>query len=188
MSAGQLIWPYGAAQLVPFRICRQGCVNRTAVAQMVTGSGLLWAAVSASARRLSMIATGAMASWHRPYLLPPSTETKEDPHPQQKTVNTPETTEGWGGSHPARNSRCTVQQTSHGSPMLAFFWFGGGGVGGEITSHGSPMSVNWSPPFNPGIFQHEISEICHLTTWIYLPPTCFFGLLKDGGGLPDATF
>ena len=28
-----------------------------------------------------------------------------------------------GGSHPARSSRCTVRQASHGSPMLAIFIF-----------------------------------------------------------------
>ena len=27
-----------------------------------------------------------------------------------------------GGSHPARSSRCTVRQASHGSPMLAIFF------------------------------------------------------------------
>ena len=53
------------------------------------------------------------------------------PPPQQKTKNTTEPTEGQEGSHPERSSRCPVQQTSHGSPMLAlcflFFLVGSGG-------------------------------------------------------------
>ena len=48
------------------------------------------------------------------------TRKKKDPHPQQKTKNITEET-GAGGSHPARSSRYTVRQASHGSPMLAFF-------------------------------------------------------------------
>ena len=157
MSAGQSIWPCGEAQLV----CRQEHVSvRQLWHQLVTGSGLLWAAVSTSAKiehnshvtklwrhwtmyrsatslllwslneqtaifasknnslisatcnrtcwttwrklrgvgrkknRLSKTATGAMARYFDIALLPPHLETKEDPHPQQKTKKTTEPTEG----------------------------------------------------------------------------------------------
>ena len=89
MSAGQLIWPCGEAQLVPFRICRQGyrLCQLDSCSTSWWQAVLLGAAVSASARRLSIT---RQVPWrdvlrHRPSLLPPHPETKEDPHPQQKT-------------------------------------------------------------------------------------------------------